>query len=177
MKEEWKLIPESDGKYLVSNLGRVKPVRTSQTPLKPYIGKNNGYPTVKIYGKNKIYRRTVHRLVALAFIPNPENKKTVNHKDGVRTNNVITNLEWATYSENKLHSFRELGLKGSALGKFGADNPKSKAVLQFTKDGVFIREYGGQSEAARIVGGSQGQISDACTGRAHTAYGFIWKFK
>jgi hypothetical protein len=176
MKEEWKPIPESDGKYLVSNFGRVKPIRTNQTPLKPYLGKDN-YLRVKIYGKNKTYRRTVHRLVALAFIPNPENKKTVNHKDGVRTNNVITNLEWATHSENKLHSFRELGLKGSNFGKFGADNPKSKGVLQFTKDGKFVREYGGQAEAARIIGGSQGQISDACTGRAHTAYGFIWKFK
>lgn len=97
MDEVWKAIPEFPT-YEVSNFGQV---RSSRKILKPY--KNHkGYLRVDIFGRN--YR--VHRLVAETFLPNPENKPQVNHKDGDKSNNCLYNLEWCTQEENISHAFK-----------------------------------------------------------------------
>lgn len=112
--EIWKPVQEFPTLYRVSNLGRVASYRKI---LATNII-NSGYVSVqfKIDGKN--INRTVHRLVAEAFISNPENKTEVNHKDGNKQNNCVHNLEWLTPSENKYHAF-ETGLKDKDNGLTG----------------------------------------------------------
>lgn len=115
MIEQWKDVIEYEGLYQVSNMGRVKSLaRFRSTP----IGKDrwyserilkagthsNGYKFVSLRPIKTQTNWSVHRLVAEAFLPNPENKLTVNHKDSDRANNKLENLEWATYSENIHHA-------------------------------------------------------------------------
>lgn len=101
MKEVWKDIEGYEGLYQISNLGRVKRVATGKV-LKG--GKDkDGYLMVKLYKNNIRSNKKIHRLVAEAFIPNPENKPQVNHADENKTNNSLDNLEWMTAKENINH--------------------------------------------------------------------------
>ena len=107
----------------------------------------------------------IHRLVALMFIKNPKNKKTINHKNGIKTDNRVNNLEWNTHSENVLHSYRN-----------GLQIPKGKATFQYSIEGNFIDEHVSQHEAQIKTGVHQTGISAACIGKQKTAGGFIWKY-
>jgi len=120
IKEIWKDIEGYEGKYQVSSIGRVKSLPRKinhNIPgflrnwkggiVMPYVGKNGYYRVM--FGDRK--RELVHRLVAKAFHCNPDNRPCVNHKDGDPSNNHKSNLEWVTYSENELHSYRVLGKK------------------------------------------------------------------
>lgn len=150
--------------------GRIKKMR----PIK----KTTGYLSVFLCKNNKTFNKLVHRLVAEAFIPNPENKRTINHKNGIKTDNRVDNLEWNSYSENVLHAYKT-GLKTpplSMLGKLGKDNPKSKIVLQI-KNGEIIAEFYGLSEANRKTGISLSGICNCCKGRKTSAGGYKWKYK
>lgn len=101
MEEIWKIIENSGGKYEVSNLGHVRST-LKKINKKPSI--NKGYHKVGIIENNCKKERFIHRLVAKAFIPNPENKPEVNHINGDKSNNTISNLEWVTPKENMAHS-------------------------------------------------------------------------
>lgn len=100
--EEWKQIKDFPN-YEISNTGKIR--NQNKKELKPF-NQNNGYVQVQLYKDSFNKRFLVHRLVAKAFIPNNENKKYVNHIDGNKHNNCITNLEWVTNSENILHARR-----------------------------------------------------------------------
>lgn len=150
------------------NTGRIK-------KLTPWISKD-GYFYVGLRENGRWVKKRVHRLVAEAFIPNPENKPFINHKNGIRTDNRIENLEWVTNSENMLHGYRVLGNKGAWLGKKGKSNPSSKIVLQI-KDGKVIAEFYGEKEAERATGIFQSNISRCCTKKSETAGGYVWRHK
>ena len=126
---------------------------------------------------NKVQKcRTMHSLIAEAFIPNPDMLPCVNHKNGNRTDNSLENLEWVTYSENNYHAVRKLGRTSPWKGKFGKDNPHSKPVIQLSKDGKIIAEYESAKDAARKLNTSQGRISDCCRREKKYHLGYIWKY-
>lgn len=139
MEEIWKECPFAEESYRISNLGRLIVlgktwiggrgcVRTSVDRIvTPQLDKN-GYLQATLYANKKLYRKTIHRLVITAFLPNPENKLEINHKDGCKTNNYIENLEWIDRSDNLTHAYK-FDLRQR---KRGSDSPRSK----FTKDQV-----------------------------------------
>ena len=137
------------------------------------ISKNGSYIVV-LHKEGKIFAKSVHRLVAKAFIPNPENKPEVNHINGIKTDNRVENLEWATRSENEIHAYRILGNKSSMKGRFGKDNPKSKIVQQI-KDGKIIAEFYGVRESERATGIRH--IDSVCRKERKSAGGYEWKYR
>lgn len=124
-KTIWKDIPGYEDHYQASNTGKVRSLKDShgnkvKRKRKPYKSKN-GYLNIDLYINDVRYHESVHRLVALAFIPNPENKLTVNHINGVKEDNNVSNLEWSTYSENLKHA-HALGLNKSPKSQLGIKN-------------------------------------------------------
>lgn len=107
MEEVWKHIKGYEGKYQVSNLGRIKSFYKCKDGkvIKP-LSNTNGYLYIALSKGNRNYKRLlIHRLVAETFIPNLDNKPQVNHIDGNKHNNAVSNLEWVTGSENQIHSY------------------------------------------------------------------------
>lgn len=180
MKETFKPIEEFNGAYLVSNLGRVKSLNYGGTKsaqfLKP-IKHHGGYLVVHLSKDGKVYNRMIHSLVAKAFIPNTDCKRIVNHIDGDKHNNVVSNLEWVTYKENSLHAQR-LGLRDPHKNNIpkGKDNFHSKPILQYSKEGTFIKEWGCISDAARHVGCNPCMITNNAAGRTKSAHGYVWRY-
>jgi hypothetical protein len=129
--EEWKQIPKHP-LYEVSDLGRIR--RT--TYLQPYVD-SNGYLTVAVWGDNRPHRLRVHRSVAAAFVPNPEQKLEVNHKDGNKLNPRADNLEWVTRLENQRHAIK-LGLRNNI-----ARGEKSGLAKLTAPQVVCIRKFAG----------------------------------
>lgn len=138
----------------------------------------NGYKRVTFCVNGKTTRRFVHRLVAEAFIPNPQNKCDVNHKNGIRDDNKVNNIEWMSRAENIKHAYKDLGNTSPMRGKHGKDNPRSKIVQQI-KNGKVVAEFYGCVEAEAFTGIRRTRISDCCRGYKHskTAGGYQWKYK
>lgn len=174
--EEWKHISGYEGLYRVSNFGNVMSLYRDKL-LRPR-RHSGGYMRVHLSKNGESKDFYIHRLVALEFIHNPENKPEVNHKDGNKDNNHVSNLEWSTHSENQKHSF-DNGLNKSPkamLGKFGKNHNNSKSVSKYCLDGNFIEEYGSMLEAERETGIKACGISECCRGNQKTSGGYIWKY-
>lgn len=186
MKEVWKDIKGYEGQYIVSNMGNVRSLDryvSNKTGVKLAVGQSLkqhkdrfGYMRVALCQPTFHKLCLAHRLVAEAFIPNPEKKPQVNHINGIKTDNRVDNLEWATASENTRHAHEKLGHRSGRLGKKGKDCSISKIVLQI-KDGKVIAEFYGTREAERKTGIFSSQISPACRGKCKTAGGYEWKYK
>lgn len=187
MIEIWKDICGYEGIYQVSNYGRIKALslKVYSNNKLLYIKKEkilslrtekHGYQSISLHKNNTSKRLLVHRLVAEAFIPNPENKTEVNHINGIKADNNVENLEWCTHSENVLHSYRVLKQKTNKpmLGRFGKDNPHSKAVVQI-KDGVIVAKFDSCREAMKITGCTH--IDAVCRGERHISGGYKWHYK
>lgn len=168
INEEWREInlqqlfgieKEFDKKYFVSNLGRFK--NSFGTIMENYKVNENGYIRVNIYNKTFV----LHRLAALTFLTNLENKETVNHKDGNKLNNSIENLEFSTNKEQQLHKFQ-----------IGLGNNFTRKIKQYDLEGNFIKEFKSIIVAAKENNISKGAIQCVLSNRGKTAAGFIWKY-
>lgn len=176
--EEWKDIHEFEGLYQISNCGKVQRTNYEDIAnaakyklpftLKPRIDKD-GYLKITLSKCGKYKQFFVHRLVALHFIDNPNNKKEVNHIDGIKGNPYYKNLEWVTQSENRQHCLKYLNPKLR-------NNKSSKKVFQYDLNGQFIKEYPSAKEASRENGFSQGHISEVCRGEMKKYKGYVWRY-
>ena len=164
MIEQWKNIIEANN-YEISNFGRVRNKTTKQI-LKGRLSKS-GYlqVSIKLNETQKFSNRYIHRLVAIYWIDNPDNKKEVNHHDGNKENNHNLNLEWVTPSENQKHRH-----------KLGNNKTSQKRVGKFDKDGNLIVKYDSIIEAATLEGSPRVSIDNVLQGRRYTLKGFVWKY-
>ena len=174
MNEIWKDIEGYNGRYKISSFGRVMSMWQSNQ-YKTHIGKpkivkpaehRQGYLYVYLTNNGEKTKHYVHRLVAEAFIPNPDNLPQVNHKSEVKTENFVENLEWCDgkYNSNygtRIERHREL---------------VSKPVIQTTLDGKFVRKFASATEAEKECGYDSAYISQACHGHRPSAYGYKFHF-
>lgn len=174
IKEEvWKYIDNYSNKYKISNYGNIISYAVNQNgyKIKPRIDRY-GYYKVALSKNGKRIYTTIHRLVAQTFIPNPENKPTVNHKDGNKLNNYVGNLEWSTNQENAQHAWNT-GLQRKRFGKY---NDKSKKVYQYDKNMNLLNTFESTRDVERKTGFDHSHIADCCVGKTKQAYGYIWKY-
>lgn len=181
MEEEvWIPIKGYESKYLISNLGRVKSIQFNKHFIKKQRIGNHGYQiiSVTIKNKNNVIKKCllVHRLIAEAFIPNPLNKKEVNHINGIKTDYRIDNLEWVTPSENQTHSYRILNNKSCQIAAQKAKEKLSKKIGKYDYNMNLLEIYDSITDAAKKLNKSHSHISQCCNDIRKTAYGFKWKF-
>ena len=158
MKEEWKPIEGYEGLYEVSNMGRVKSLNYRKTGKEKIMkggDDGHGYLSVNLWKDGKANKGKIHRLVAQAFLENPQNLPEVNHKNEDKTDNRVENLEWCTKQYNIEYS-------------------QAKAVIGINKVSGLILEFPSQMEASRQTGTNQGHIWGCCNGRRKSAGGFLW---
>jgi len=176
-QEEWRDIKGYEGRYQVSNMGRVKSLERTITKkngrnqsIQERILKSEtertGYLRVTLYNSSGKMKRLVHRLVCEAFHENPKKKPEVNHINENKTDNQACNLEWVTRKENNNH-----GTHNARMAK-----TLSKSVGQYTRDGKLIKVWQSTNEVQRQLGFHQGNISEAARGIRETAYGYVWKY-
>lgn len=163
--EIWKDIKGFENKYQVSNLGNI---RSKNGVLKKQINKTNGYEYVGLVDDNsKTNTKSVHRIVAEAFIDNPNNYPCVNHKDEIRNNNNYINLEWCTYSYNLNY--------GNRINKFS--EAIKKPIYQLDKNtNEIIREWESATDVAKFynINSMNAHITKCCLGQRKSAYGYKW---
>ena len=169
MKELWKDILGYEGFYQISNLGEVKsmPKYCGNRPTKEKLCSQDcrrGYKSVGLCKNSVLRHKQVHRLVAEAFIPNPEKKPEVNHKNGIKTDNRVENLEWVSHQENLNHARNILGKKNA--------HPARK-VIQI-KNNTIITIFDSVLEAKNKT--FINNISGCCRGTLKTAGGYKWKY-
>ena len=183
MNEIWKDIEGYEGLYQVSNLGRVKSLTRKNCRSDRFIKLVNtkGYLTAMLCINGKIKHCRVHRLVAEAFIPNPDNLPCVNHKSEIKTQNTVwvnedgtidpekSNLEWCTVAYNNVYNNRAK----KACQK--ANVKKQKKVKQLTLDEQLITIWVSMAEAEKN-GYSKACVSKCCQGKLQTHKGFKWEY-
>ncbi len=191
MNEEWREIEGFNGRYEVSNSGKIRSVErevklgntkrtVEEKELQQFI-KGNGYKSVKIYKEGRQFTFYVHRLVALSFCEGYFRNADVNHKDGNKTNNKASNLEWCTRSENQIHSVKVLHNKIGNMGKFGR-KWNSKPIVQLSMEGEKVRDWTSAFEVQRILGLSESAIRKCLYGdkqkgrRSYQSQGYKWVY-
>ncbi|MGD6783223.1 MULTISPECIES: NUMOD4 domain-containing protein [Bacillus cereus group] len=172
--EIWKDIKGYEGRYKVSDRGRVFSLLTNKV-LRP-IKNGTGYAIVTLRKNRNSFQFLIHRLVADVFIDNPSAYPCVNHKDENKQNNYADNLEWCTYKYNSNY--------GNAIKRMvEAKDYKTSSlkntipVLQYSLDNELIGEWRSAKECKVVLGYDNSNIIKCCRGRARSAYGFKWKYK
>lgn len=176
--EEWKDIVGYEGLYQISTLGNVRSydrivncrnghTRTIKGKVLATTRSGGGYLKVMLTKDSVAKNHRIHRLVAMAFIPNPDNLPDVNHIDEDKTNNKVSNLEWCSRSYNNHYSLITERL----------NEAKKISVKQLSLDGEVVNIWNGVRDAARALGmKTHRHISDCCKGKAKTCYGYKWEY-
>ena len=165
MEEIWKDIEDYEGIYQVSNLGRVKRVTTDR--ILKGIKDRGGYLRITLSKNGVKSNHKIHRLVAQAFIPNPENKPQVNHIDENKTNNLVSNIEWMTAKENLNH-----GTHNERVSK-----TQSIPIIATNIKNGESKEFYGARECARQLGLYQQHITAVLKGTRRQTGGYTFKYK
>lgn len=199
--EIWKDVEGYVGYYQVSNNGRIRSIdrlvvhedgtkRILKGKILKLFKEKNGYYSVCLRKKGQRKTHHVHRIVGKAFIENKENLPTINHKNEVKTDNRIENLEWVSYAYNinygtalermkRTRKEKDIGVGENHpnFGRLGKNSPTSKPILQYDLKGNFIAEYEGTMCVERELGFRNGNISAAARGILKKSYGYIWRYK
>lgn len=196
MQEVWKDIEGYEGRYQVSNFGHVKSLRyRGRNEARLLVPKcnNSGRLWVELFVNGKKKCMLIHRLVAMAFIPNPNGCLQINHIDENPKNNVVWNLEWCTAKENiskylKNHpDALSERCKSSINARWNKRNNHSgksiiipykhkKPILQMTTDGEIVTRWDNISTVCRENGWNCTSLLECCRGKRKTAYGYIWRY-
>jgi hypothetical protein len=174
--EIWKDVVGFEGLYIVNCHGEIRSVDhyvkcntgtrlVRGKTLKP-CDRGNGYPFVTMGKDGKQYNMSIHRVIAIAFLPNPDRLPEVNHKDTDPSNYDLSNLEWCDRTYNNNYANRA----------YKVAQMKKKEIEQI-KNGVVVKVWNSLSAIGRECGISTGNISECCNGRRNTAGGYMWKFK
>ena len=201
--EEWRPVKGYEGLYEVSDLGRVRSLdrvvivstdestrhkRILRGMVLSNLNNKNGYLFVSLSRDGILKRHYIHRLVAIAFIPNPNNYPIINHKDETRDNNRVDNLEWCTQFYNinygnAIKKIRDFNLSDKNPNK-GRHRPEKfkekvrKPILQFNRDGIrLVREWDSARTAGDVLGICASTITAVCRGRCQSYKNFIWRYK
>ena len=199
--EIWKDIEGYEGLYQVSNLGRVKNLekkclskdgeysRTHKEKILKGSKDKDGYLSVCLTKNKKEHNHRIHRLVAQTFLDNPNNYPVVNHKNEIKDDNRVDNLEWCSVAYNnnygtKIERCINTKIQNGYLGKGGVLSkkmqeyfnlfPKDKIILQFTLDGEFVKKWGSIKEAQNTLKCSH--ISECCSGKRKQVGGYKWHY-
>lgn len=197
-REEWRPVKGYEGLYEVSSFGRVRSVDRNVRYvngnihhrkgkfLSQYI-RPDGYVQIEISKDNNKRQVTAHRLVAEAFIPNPDNLPQVNHRNEDKTANYPDNMEWCNSKYNNNFGTKPQRISKKLSGRNHTNvsilkmretkRSKMKPVLQYTLDGEFVAEYESQRAAQRQTGTNESHIGRCCRGECNYAGGFIWRYK
>ena len=173
VEEEWKPIKGFEGIYEISNTGIVRGIEhividkkgtyhKIKSSIKAKQKDKDGYERVGLWHNGKPYSRQVHRLVAEAHIPNPDNLPQVNHKNEIKNDNRVENLEWCSVAYNNNYRNKTINTR--------------KKVNQYDLNGNFIKTWDCIIQAAKYYGINRSLITDVCKGRRKTAKGFIWRY-
>ena len=169
ISETFRQVSGYEGLYLISDKGRVISERKQKIMRN---GHNKcGYSFVILFKGGKSKLCLVHRLVAEAFIPNPDNLPCINHKDENKDNNSVENLEWCTHQYNCNY-----GTRNERAGNRKRNGKLAKPVRQYSLDGEFIKDWPSAIEVTRQLGFNQGGISRCCLGQIVQAYGYKWEY-
>lgn len=153
-----KDIKNYEGLYAVTSCGKIWSYHSKK--FLKLSTDSEGYLKVCLYKDNGKKQYYIHRLVAMAYLPNPENLPQINHKDENKTNNCLQNLEWCDSKYNNNY--------GTKIDR------QKKPILQFTLDGEFVREWPSATDVGQEV---KKQINNCLRGRAKSAYNYLWKYK
>lgn len=193
--ETWKSIKGYEGLYQVSNYGNVRSVdrinnigkHNKSVLLKLQVNKRTGYVQVALCKEGVRHRKTVHRLVAIAFIDNPKGYETVNHKNEIKTDNRVENLEWMSLKDNLAygthtkraneHKPDQSGKNHFNYGLRGAESHthKGKVTAISITDPNNVLIFDTAATASRELGISSGGICEAIQGKKKSCHGYYWR--
>jgi hypothetical protein len=187
--EDWRNIPGYEGLYQVSSFGRIKRIANSRYNSltksfnkKEYIlstpVNDKGYSTANLYKNGKASPVRIHRLVAEVFMPNNENKPEVNHINGIKSDNQLNNLEWATRSENQKHAFANGLNKPNRInkGKFRGEHTRARKIVEVDNKGNVLQNFSCLKDATIFYNLSAGEVSRVCSGKANHSHNHYFKY-